>query len=311
MVDHGKILNLDVSQPNDWALTVLKALASESRLRILALLGSEVRSVNQLAQLLDIPLSTAAMHVKQLEDAELIHTELQPASRGQQKSCSRRFDRVLLHLPPFESVPEKAIDISMPIGAYVRFDVAPTCGLASDTSLIGIMDDPVSFLEPERLNAQILWFRCGFVEYQFPLRLPTGSVPQAVQLRMEICSEAPTHNDNWPSDVTLWINDVEVGTWTSPADFGGTRGALTPSWWVDADSQFGQLKRWEISKAGTFVDGVQVSDVQLDELRLSSQRWVTVRLGVKPDARHVGGINLFGRRFGNYPEDLTLRITYV
>jgi predicted transcriptional regulator len=36
-----------------------------------------------------------------------------------------------------------------------------------------------------------------------------------------------------------------------------------------------------------------------------------VRLGVKPDALHVGGLNLFGRSFGNYPQDLTLRLEYM
>jgi predicted transcriptional regulator len=310
VTDHGKVLRIDVSQPNEKALLVLKALASESRLRILAVLGTEVRSVNQLAQLLDIPVSTAAMHVKELEEAELIHTELQPASRGQLKACSRRYDQVLLGLPPLEQDQAKAVEISMPIGAYVRCEVSPTCGLASDASIIGMFDDPISFLEPERLNAQILWFRHGFVEYQFPYRLPPGSKALTLQIRMEICSEAPTHNLNWPSDITLWINNIEIGTWTSPGDFGGSRGALTPSWWLDIDSQYGQLKRWEISESGAFVDGMQVSDVKLADLRLGTPPWVTVRLGVKADARNVGGLNLFGRKFGNYPEDLTLRITY-
>lgn len=48
---------------------------------------------------------------------------------------------------------------------------------------------------------------------------------------IEICSEAPNHKDDWPSDITVWINNHEVGTWTSPSDFGGERGVLTPAWW--------------------------------------------------------------------------------
>jgi hypothetical protein len=38
---------------------------------------------------------------------------------------------------------------------------------------------------------------------------------------------------------------------------------------------------------------------------------ITVRVGVKADALHVGGINLFGSSFGNYPQDLTLRLEYA
>jgi predicted transcriptional regulator len=127
---------------------------------------------------------------------------------------------------------------------------------------------------------------------------------------MEICSEAPMHNDDYPSDITLWVNGIEVGTWTSPGDFGGDRGALTPSWWLDADSQFGLQKRWEITAAGSFLDGVQISDVTLESLRLGPESPISVRIGVKADAPNVNGINLFGRKFGNYPEDIVLRIAY-
>ena len=58
------------------------------------------------------------------------------------------------------------------------------------------------------------------------------------------------------------------------------------------------------------MDGIQVSEVRVQDLKLGMQPTITVRLGVKPDARHVGGLNLFGRKFGNYPEDIILRITY-
>ncbi|MEI3204121.1 MAG: hypothetical protein V8S73_05705 [Lachnospiraceae bacterium] len=37
---------------------------------------------------------------------------------------------------------------------------------------------------------------------------------------MEICSEAPGYKEDWKSDLTLWVNDVEVGTWTCPGDLG-------------------------------------------------------------------------------------------
>jgi len=218
---------------------------------------------------------------------------------------------VLLSLPPLERTEGKALEISMPIGAYVHFEVVPTCGLATEASLIGTIDDPVSFFEPERVNAQILWFRQGFVEYRFPYRLPPTTKHQTLQLRMEICSEAPTHNAHWPSDITVWINDIEIGTWTSSGDFGGVRGALTPAWWLDVDTQHGQLKRWEVNAIGAFVDGLQVSDVCLPDLKLGQLPATTVRIGVKAEAQHVGGLNLFGRRFGNYPEDLVLRITYA
>ena len=311
MSQHGKILHLDAASDNAASILVLKALGSELRLRILEQLGTETRSVSQLAAALGIPTVTTSMHIKALEEAGLISTNLAPARRGLQKLCSRTYEQVVIGLPPLEHDVTDAVEIAMPIGAYVDYAAVAPCGLASDAAIIGMIDDPSSFLDPGRLDTQILWFTHGYVEYRFPYRVPASATPTALQVRMEICSEAPTYNDDYPSDITLWINGVEVGTWTCPGDFGGSRGALTPPWWLDVDSQFGLQKRWEVNGSGTFIDGVQLSSAALDGLELMPGRPVTVRLGVTADARHPNGLNLFGRKFGNYPEDLTLRIAYT
>ena len=137
-----------------------------------------------------------------------------------------------------------------PIGGYSDFVVEPTCGLVSATGLIGFMDDPSAFYEPDRLTAQLLWFRAGYVEYRFPNRVPPGARVESLQLTAEICSEAPLHDLDWPSDITVWINGTPLGDWTCPSDFGGQRGRLTPSWWEEKDSQFGVLKRWLVTDHG-------------------------------------------------------------
>jgi predicted transcriptional regulator len=56
------------------------------------------------------------------------------------------------------------------------------------------------------------------------------------------------------------------------------------------------------------VDGLEVSRISLADLDLIGRRSITVRIGVKDDARFVGGLNLFGRAFGNYPQDILLRL---
>jgi predicted transcriptional regulator len=103
---------------------------------------------------------------------------------------------------------------------------------------------------------------------------------------------------------------VELGTWTSPADFGGTRGALTPEWWDTENTQFGLLKVWKVTSSGSFVDGQKVSEVRIPDLNLDRERVIRVRIGVKEDAHNQGGINLFGRKFGNYPQDIIIRARY-
>ncbi|MBB6098615.1 putative transcriptional regulator [Deinobacterium chartae] len=295
----------------ETALPIIKALASETRMLILSLLSHNVMNVSELAAALGLPHSTVNFNLKQLQEAGLLSVEYEPGTRGSQKLCSKRYDEIHIKLPGVEAVTEPdVVEISMPIGTYRHLEATPTCGLASESKIIGMLDDARSFFEPDHVYAQILWFRSGFVEYAFPNNLPYGAVATGLELSMEICSEAPQYDPDWPSDITLWINDVEVGTWTSPGDFGGTRGKLTPSWWLDDQTMYGLLKRWRVTPEGAYIDGEALSEVRIAQLHLSRANHIKVRLGVKEDARNVGGLNLFGRRFGNYEQDLVMRIHY-
>lgn len=202
------------------------------------------------------------------------------------------------------------VELSMPVGAYLRFEVTAPCGLASETAILGQLDDPLSFYHPEHERAGLLWFHQGFVEYAFRNPLPSGGSPVSLELTFEACSDAPGHDNTLQSDITLWINDREVGTWTSPGDFGGERGVRTPGWWSTQDSQLGLLKRWRVDDRGSFLDDEPVSALRIGDLALPGQRFVIVGLGVKADAAHVGGMNLFGSSFGNHPQDIELRLAY-
>ncbi len=307
---HGKTLRIDPNAAPETTVVALKALASVPRWRLLQCLGEGGRTINELAEMLSLPASTTAAHIKILEEAGLIRTELQAAVHGLQKFCTRSYDNVTVSLPMGAAKANDIVELAMPIGAYTTSNVQPTCGLASSTSLIGFLDDPLSYYEPERVHAGLLWFRSGYLEYVFPNRLPISARLLSVQVSMEICSEAPLHNNEWPSDITVWINGKEVGTWTSPADFGADRGALTPAWWDTNDTQYGLLKRWLVNHDGAYIDGYKLSQVTINDVGIAEQPTISVRVGVKGDALHVGGINLFGRTFGNYPQDLLLRMEY-
>ena len=108
--------------------------------------------------------------------------------------------------------------------------------------------------------------------------------------------------------LSVSINGIELGIWTSPGDFGDKRGVFTPDWWKLRGSQYGMLKNWIVSEEGTYVDGMRISNVRLSDLRLDSHRSIRVRIEVKPEARHPGGLNIFGRGFGNYDQDIVLRL---
>jgi predicted transcriptional regulator len=131
---------------------------------------------------------------------------------------------------------------------------------------------------------------------------------QSLELAVELSSEVPGTSKDWPSDITVAINGHEIGTWTSPGDYGDKRGKFTPDWWKLAGSQYGDLKRWEVKDSGTFLDGAKISSCSLADLELNDHRSIRVRIGVKENARHPGGMNIFGRGFGNHDQDITLRL---
>ncbi len=303
------ILHADAG--NAQAAEVLRALASEPRLRILELLSDQLLNTSEIASALGLPLSTATLHVGILEAAGLLLTERKPAVRGSQKVCARALDTLHVRLPQPRRAGAETLELSMPIGAYTDLRAVPTCGLASGVGIIGLFDDPTSFFEPERLHAQLLWFHHGYAEYRFPNRVPAGARLESLSVSLEVCSEAPLHRTPWPSDITVWLNGLELGSWACPGDFGGQRGHLTPAWWEDRNSQYGLLKVWSVSEKGAFIDGVRLSDLSVGELGVPTERFITLRVGVKEGAHNVGGLNLFGRGFGNYPQDIVMQLRYT
>jgi len=290
---------------------ILRSLASEVRVRILELLTRKgPRNVNQVAEDLDLPQSTVSSNIQILVDAGLVQTRSEKGRKGSQKICHSTFTEHLIAIkePPPAQV-SNAIEVAMPIGLYTRCEVSAPCGLCSSDGVIGLLDVPDTFLDPDRMRAGLLWFTRGFVEYQFPNNAKlAGTAVEALELVVELSSEVPGTSKDWPSDITIAINGHEIDTWTSPGDFGDKRGKFTPDWWKLTGSQYGDQKRWEVSQLGTFRDGKKVSDCSLDDLALHDHRSIRVRIGVKDDARHPGGLNIFGRGFGNHDQDITLRL---
>lgn len=128
---------------------------------------------------------------------------------------------------------------------------------------------------------------------------------------MELCSEATGFLENWPSDITISINDIEVATYLSPGDFGARRGKLTPEVWANGSSQYGLLKTFSVKNDGGYIDGfLQNHAITIADLKLAERQHISLKIAVKDDAVHVGGVNIFGSRFGDYPQGIIMNITY-
>jgi predicted transcriptional regulator len=245
-----RLLTIDFSNSD----RILGALVSATRRRIVQLIASRTLNINQIAAELGLPQSTVATNVKILEEAGLIEVTVCAAARGgSQKNCTLAYDNLTVKLNPLtRKVDENIIETQMPIGLYSDFNVSPSCGMCSKEKIIGFLDVPKTFYNPERASAELLWFAKGYIEYKFPNNLPPNRQVRSLELSLELCSEAPGFNENWPSDITVWVNGREIGAWTSPGDFGGIRGKLTPGWWRLNATQYGLLKHW-IVKTGLFL----------------------------------------------------------
>jgi predicted transcriptional regulator len=292
------------------SVAIFRALGSEPRARIVEMLADGDLNINELSLALGLAQPSVTKHVQILEEAGLVTSEYRAGPQGMQKRCHRVHERILVELEGSRKREEGVAEIEMPIGMFSAVEAVPTCGLATREKIVGLIDTPLSFFMPERAGAQLLWSSGGYIEYQFPNTLPVQAAVRGVELAMEVASEAPGYRNEYPSDLTIWINGVEIGTWTSPGDYGGVRGRLNPQWWADNMNQNGLLKVWGVDRQGASVDGVAVSKVRIEELRIRPWEPVRVRIGIKADAPNQGGFTLFGKGFGNYEMDLVLRIAY-
>ncbi|WP_454854509.1 ArsR/SmtB family transcription factor [Rhizobium binxianense] len=290
---------------------VLRGLASPVRLDILQLLHDKGKlNVNEISAALSLPQSTIATNIQIMEQAGLIETQSIKGRKGHQKICTAKYEEIVFR---FETEPQKRrnneVEVAMPLGLFTGCEVNAPCGLCSAEGVIGLLDVPDFFLDPGRMQAGLLWFGRGYVEYKFPNNAKlVNSRIETLEFSMELSSEVPGTNLNWPSDITLWINDHRIGTWTSPGDFGDKRGVFTPAWWKLEGSQYGKLKTWRVNRSGSYIDGIHISDVTINDIGLSEHHSIRMKIGIEPNARHPGGVNIFGRGFGNYDQDIVMRL---
>lgn len=294
-----------------------KALSSPVRIQILQMLAEDKAeskvSIAELARKMDIPASSAALHVKLLQDANLVKMEEKPGSRGNAKICVRDADMVSIRLTRMATDIENIVSVEMPIGAYTRCEVGSACGIANEDTILEMDDTELAFYMPERLSAQIIWSTRGYMEYTFPNRLkskPYKCVPRSLLISAELCSEAAGYREDWKSDITLWINDIECGTWTSPGDFGKRRGKITPGTWGSGRTQYGLLTTWEVRQDGCYVNKEWRSGVKIEDLHVMDKNSILIKIGNREDAQYVGGFNIFGKKFGDYEQDIIMSITY-
>ena len=52
------------------------------------------------------------------------------------------------------------------------------------------------------------------------------------------------------------------------------------------------------------------STVKIGDLHVMDKNSILIKIGNKEDAQYVGGFNIFGKKFGDYEQDIIMSITY-
>lgn len=302
---------------------IASALSVKTRRDIIRLINRAPCSINQIAWKLNIPVSTASFHVKALIDAGLVIAPSISQKRGNEKAVTlgNYLFTLSLAAPPTESTVRDVMSVNIPIGSYSSFSATPTCGLACGDGILVVSDTPALFHSPRRFEAGLIWLKQGYLEYTIPILDYSGtrngvSVYHdkksivSLDFTFEICSETALYDHDCKSDITLSVNGMEICTFTSSGDYGERRGKLNPEWHPDALTQYGMLQNLDIRFDGSYLNEKRVSDICIDDLDLGENELLTFRIEVKKDARYVGGFNLFGKTFGDHPQDILLNITY-
>lgn len=286
------------------SLPVYEALANETRLAILRELGGERKSISEIGEKLAISNALMTKHIKKLEQAQLIRLEKGTGKDWKKKFLALKTDFININFPEKVFPEMNLTSLPVKIGHFTDFRAEASCGMATKDRLIGALDDPKSFLAQERVDASIIWLNNGFLEYKIPKPLKNGEKIEMLEISMEIASEFPISNNYWPSDISFYINDVCLGTYTVPGNFSDVRGALTPQWWIDEFSQYGLLKHLRINRFDTSIDGEKLTDHNLSEIDLDHSDFFTFKIAAPATAENAGGLTIFGDRWGNYPQDL-------
>lgn len=301
-------MELDISKDS---LLVYEVLASETRLNIIKLLGKEKRNISEIASALQLSNAIITRHIQKMEAANLIKSEKVPGKSGIQKLVFLSVDDIHIRFPEKIYHAFNLHKTDLKLGHFTNFDVSPTCGLATTNNIVGKPDDPKYFMESDRVNASLLWFSKGFVEYKIPNLLQDNQHAEMLEISFELSSEFPLSNNVWPSDISIYINDIKIGVYTVPGNFSDTRGRYTPTWWNNQFSQYGLLKHLRINSLDSGMDGEPFSAVTINDLKLDQHSLITLKFAVESDSSNVGGLTLFGKGFGNHDQDILVNLYYI
>ena len=303
-------LNFNKEEDKERIIKLGKALGNRDCMRILELINNLPLNMSEIAKKTNIPISSVSKHIDTLNDAELIHVYYQPSLKGHVKICNKKTLNVFLDfMEKTEREKIKKYTYETGVGMFTDCEIQSPCGMVSSTEIL-VNDSPKKFFTPDKAKAELVWFSSGYVTYKFPNETTEQDKIKSLSFSLELCSETMYYREKYPSDITFYVNDIELFTWTSPGDFGGRQGKLTPKFWPVTSTQYGLLKTFKIDAGGVTLDNIPInSKITIDDLNIKNNNFIKLTIKIKEDAIHKGGINIFGKNFGDYNQSISMSIT--
>ena len=292
-----------------------RALSSPVRIQMIRLVNKKNMLASEIAAELNLPLSSTIFHLNILEDAGIIKKSFSTKGKGTLHWYTYSVNIALIRFRNSngdskpESIAPYVHDIN--IGEYIDAEFSDQCGIATAERQI-MSNDPHNVFIAGRHDAQIMWSQgYGSLLYAIPNNYAQNGKLDEIKISLEICSEAPGVNNDYPSDITFSINGIEICTFVSPGDYGDRYGKFTPSWWYPESTKYGILTNISIRSTGVFLNERLVNkNIGLYDLRLQETNKTTFGIEVKKNAPHPGGFNIFGSKFGDYAQHIIFTATY-
>lgn len=311
----ANIVNLDIKNDNDipYMVKLCNALGSEVRMKILKTLQRRpyTFSITDLIKLTNIPCTTLIHHLNILKEVNLIDITYKSTKHGSTRIISRYLKGASLNFYYLEDKDNTTIKTelqNMKVGNFIKYEgndfnfVTPTRSYPKRGTDCYI---------PERFQAELIYTLNGKLTYIFSNNAAKFNKIKSISFSMELSSETPYYDNDYLSEITFWINDIEIATYLSLGDYGDRRGILNPAWWPDRNSQYGKLVTVLVDEAGVSLNGKQISTkINISKLNIQKGNSIIFALGNKQTSTYIGGFNLFGSSFGDFHQDILCAISY-
>lgn len=303
------VIDLDILNKSDELLIAktCDGLANPIRVKIVRRLCDYpyLHSFNRLSSELKIPKTTLNYHLSKLEEAGIVRIFYKNAHNKSVKIVSKIVNNISITTRKIEaeSMPQsKSNRQEIPVGAYDSY-VGNGIDFIVDSEATS--KTLFNYYDARRFKAKLVFAKEGIVSYKASNAFAVINGIDELRICLEICSEAPYYDNDYKSDITFWINDKEICTFTINGDYGDRKGKLNPDWWPRINTQYGELITIRVNNEGVFLKDVLTNKkVTIKDLEVDKNRFIKIALGNKEFTINKGGFNIFGSEFGDYPQDI-------